>query len=267
MSAAILAALVVLALCTAAALFYMHTPAYRRLLLRRAAALAAAGRIDSMLRLLERNRDRSTVKDPLSNALVYFHIRSGRFDEAEKIVLEAMERGDRSGMAIAQLGYSAAGRGDRKAAEELYRKAIEKDPALKKTLNVNIAASMIEAGERLDEAEALLREALELRDGEARGGVHINMALLHLRRKQPRDALVHAMTGYEVQPSSELTRLGRGQALALAARASEMLGEKRDSVELAEKALRLVAGLPGAERLVSELEILAGRNPAPGAAD
>jgi Flp pilus assembly protein TadD len=267
-SPGLLVALGVLVLVTACAALYMRTPAYRRLLLRRAAVLASAGKIEAMLALLDRNRDRSTVRDPLTNALVYFHIRSGRFDEAEKIVLEAMEKGDRSGMAIAQLGYASAGRGDPKAAEELYRKAVDKDPDLKKTLNVNIAGLLIEAGQRLDEAEALLREALDLREGEARGGVHINLALLHLKKNEPRDALVHAMTGYEVQPASELTRIGRGQALALAARASEMLGEKEESAELAGKALKLVAGLPGSEKLASELEILAGRSkPRPGHPD
>jgi pentatricopeptide repeat protein len=252
-----LAALIFL---TALGLAYMRTPAYRKLLLRRAAVLASAGKIDAMIDLLDRNRKRSSVADPLTNALIYFYIRSGRFDEAEKVVLEAMEKGDRSGMAIAQLGFSAAGRGDPKAAEDLYRKALEKDSGLRKSLNVNIAGLLIESGQRLDEAERLLEEALELREGEAKGGVHINLALLHMKRKQPRDALVHAMTAYEVQPVAEITRLGRGHALALAARASQMLGEKTECVELASKALKLVSGLAGSEKLVSELEILAGRS-------
>jgi tetratricopeptide (TPR) repeat protein len=265
MSPGLVAVLGILFVVTAGAFLYMRTPAYGRLLLRRAAMLASTGRIDRMIALLQRNRRRSSVRDPLTNALVFFYIRSAMFDEAEKVVLEAMEKGDRSGTAIAQLGFSAAGRGDRKAAESLYRKAMERDPDLRKTLTVNIAGLLIETGERLDEAESLLMEALDLREGEARGGVHINLALLYLKLKEPRDALIHAMTGYEVQPVSELTRLGRGQALALAARASEMLGEKTECAQLASKALKLVNGLAGSGKLVSELESLAGRSASPAA--
>ncbi|NLP06063.1 tetratricopeptide repeat protein [Candidatus Fermentibacteria bacterium] len=256
MSPVLLGLLVLLLLATAAALGFMRSRAYKAVLLRRAAALASAGRTGRMISLLQRNRDRSSVTDPLTNALVYFFIRSGRYDEAEKVILEAMERGDRSGASIAQLAFSAAGRGDAKAAEELYRKSLEKDPGLKRTVNVNLAMLLLESG-RLDEAELLLEEALELREGAARCGVHSNLALLHIRKGQPRDALVHAMSAYELQPASELSRVGRAQSLALASRASGMMGDSEQARSLAGKALKLLEGMGGVEKLAGELAAIA----------
>ncbi len=257
MSPLLAAILALLALATAGALGFMRSRAYKAVLLRRAAALASTGRTGRMISLLQRNRDRSSVSDPLTNALVYYFIRSGRYDEAEKVVLEAMERGDRSGASIAQLAFSAAGRGDAKAAEELYRKSLEKDPGLRRTVNVNLAMLLLESG-RLDEAEMLLEEALELREGASRSGVHSNLALLHLKKGQPRDALVHAMSAYELQPVSELSRVGRAQSLALASRASGMMGDSEQAQSLAGKALKLLEGLGGVEKLVAELSEMAG---------
>lgn len=260
MNGVLMTLLVLLAAATLAGFLYLRSPAYRRRLLRKAATLASAGRIDEMLALLRRNMNPASVADPLTNALVYYFIRSGDFSEAEKAVLEAMNRGDRSGMAVAQLAYIAAGRGDPQEAESLYRTAMEKDPPLRRTLLVNLAALLMEqGGDRLDEAEELLEQALELREGAARGGVHVNLALLHLKKNQPRDALIHAMTGYELQPTSEATRLGRAQALALAARASQILGEGAECSALAGRALDLASGIQGAEKLEEELRALAGR--------
>jgi Tfp pilus assembly protein PilF len=256
-----------LALLTAAGYIFMRSRQYKALILRRAAVLASSGRIGDMTGLLQRNRDRSSVSDPLTNALVYFLLRSGRHDEAEKVVVEAIEKGDKSGAAVAQLGFAAAGRGDRKSAEELYRKALDKEPSLGRTVNVNLAALMMEDG-RLDEAESVLVEALEMREGASRSGVHSSLSILYLKKGQPRDALVHAMNSYELQPASELTRLGRAQSLAVAARASALLGDIPQSRGLAEKALHIVEKAPGAEALTKELAHLAGRPPAeagPGA--
>lgn len=230
---------------------------WKRFQLRRASIMAANGRVDKMLRFLERNRDRSSVSDPLTNALVYFLIRAKSFDRAEKIVNEAMTRGDDSGRALAQLGYIAGGREDPETAEDYYRRAIDKDESLKSTINVNLAALLIDEEERLDEAERLLEEALEMREGISRSGVHVNLAILHMKRDQPRKALVQAQTAYELMPSADATKRSRAHALALASRAYVNLGEKEESRKMATKAMKLLEGAPADDNLVKELEHLA----------
>lgn len=234
--------------------------AWKRYQLRRASILAAKGQIQKMIRYLERNMDRSSVSDPLTNALVFFHIRSGQLDRAEELVMDAMERGDGSGRAVAQLGYIAAGRDRREEAEQYYRRALKLDPELGSTVNVNLAAMLIEDGRDLEEAEKLLNQALELREGSSRSGVHINLALLYMKRGRPRQALVQALTGYELMPAQRVTARSRANALAIAARAYRDQGEKEESARLASKALKTLEEVetPEDDRLYTELSHLAG---------
>ncbi len=246
-----------LILLTLGGFLFMRTRAWKRLQLRRASILAATNRVDAMIRLLQRNRDRRSVLDPLTNALVYFFIRAGRLDEAEDTVAEAIQKGDSSGTALGQLGLIASGRGKADEAEHFYRKALEKDPSLIRSLGVNLAGLLIEKRQGLDEAERLLEQALESREGASRSGVHVNMALLGLARGESRDALVHSMTGYELMPTGESSRGPRAQALALAARASGLLGEREEAVELSRKALGLLDGLQGFDKLRTEVEEMA----------
>ena len=235
----------------------IHSPVWKQRQLRKASMMAAKGDVEGMIRYLEKNRNRRSVSCQLTNALIYFHIRAGRYDDAEAIIVQAIEMGDSSGRAIAHLGYVSGGRGETGAAEEFYRRAIKKDESLRQTLNVNIAAMLIEKEERLDEAESLLREALDSREGSARSGVHVNLALLHMKRKDPRKALVQALTGYELMPGADFTNLSRAQALAIAARAYRFLDDRIEAAKMAGKALKLIDGLPGTDKLSEELKHLA----------
>jgi Tfp pilus assembly protein PilF len=242
---------------------------WKQLQLRRAAKMASSGDVEGMLRYLSRNMRRKSVSDPLTNAFIYFHIRSGNYDEAARAIEEAIRLGDHSGMALAQLGYVAGGRGDRKQAEKNYREAMERDPSLRGTMLVNISGMLIESGERLDEAAVMLREALELREGSAKSGVHMNLALLHLKRKEPVEARVQAMTAYELIPAGGLLlNTTRANALAIASRACMMQGDRAEAALLAAKALHLVEDIPGMEKLADELRKhipaeAAGRSPSP----
>ena len=260
--AGIFAALVLL---TLGGLLFMRTQTWKRIQLRRASILAATNRVDAMIRLLRRNRDRRSVLDPLTNALIYYFIRAGRLDDAEDIVAEAIQKGDSSGTALGQLGLIASGRGRMDEAEHFYRKALEKDSSLIRSLGVNLAGLLIEKRQGLDEAERLLEQALEMREGASKSGVHVNIALLGLAKGEFRDALVHAMTGYELMPAGESTRGPRAQALALAARASGLLGEREEAVELSRKALDLLEGLQGFDKLRTEVDEMAAEygKPAP----
>ncbi len=233
----------------------IKSPTWKQLQLKKAAKIAAEGKTDDMIEFLKKNMNRKNVSDPLTNALVYFYIKAGLYDEAESIILQAIEKGDDSAMALAQLGYVAGGRKDHKKAEKLYREALNRNDSLKPTMYMNIAGMLIELGERLDEAEELLIEALELREGSARSGIHVNLAMLYLKKKQPVDARVQAMTAYELIPSGNIILTSsRANALALASRACSMQGEQDEALKLASKALKLIKDLPGMDRLAQELK-------------
>jgi len=250
---AVLAFLILLVLFLAWRLATSST--WKQLQLRRAARMASSGDVEGMLAYLRRNMKRKDVSDPLTNALVYFHIRSGNLDAASAVIEEAIRLGDRSGMALAQLGYVAGGRGDRALAEKRYLEAMERDPSLRGTMLMNISGMLIESGERLDEAEGMLREALDLREGTARSGIHMNLAMLYLKRRQPVEARVQAMTACELIPAGgALAATTKANALALAARACLMQGDCGEAGLLATKALRLIEDVPGMERLADELK-------------
>lgn len=226
--------------------------------LRKASMMAARGRITEMTGYLTANMDKSRVSCPLTNALIYFHIRSGNLDSAEKIVLDAIGKGDKSGGAVAQLAYIAQGRNDWENAESLYGKAIDLEPSLSPTLRMNIAGLLIQQNIRLDEAEAILTEALESCGGPSKSAVHLNLAMLNSGKGNHSRAKVHALTAFELMPDNQLTQLGRAQALGLAAGASRRMNDREESSRLASKALKVLDDLPGTDKLKAELRELAG---------
>jgi len=231
---------------------------WKRRQLRKASLMAARGNITGMIGYLRANMDKGRVSCPLTNALVYFYIRSGDLDSAERIVTDAMGMGDSSGGALAQLAYIAQGRNEWENAEKLYRKAMEAEPALAPTLGMNIAGSLIQRNTRLDEAEDLLNRALESGNGPSRSSVHLNLAMLNTLRGSHSQAKVHALTAYELMQDLEITRLGRAQALGLAAGASRRMKDPVEAARLAQKALKVLGDTSGAERLRTELQEMAG---------
>jgi len=235
----------------------IKSTAWKKMRLQKSAKLAAEGNIEGMKKILRRNMNPKDVSDLLTNALIYYHIRAGEFSEAEKVVSEAVRLGDKSGMAIAQLGYIAGGRGNRELAEEYYRKAAKKDDRLSGTMNINIAAMYIQSNEKLDEAEELLKSALDLREETGRTGVHMNLAMLYLKKKDYIQARVQAMIAYELIPSGTMIlNINRANALGIAARACANQGENDESSKLASKALKIISDIPGQEKLREELTCL-----------
>ena len=238
----------------------IKSPVWKQKQLKKASEMAAAGKIDEMIAYLEANRDRKKVSCPLTNALIFYFIRSGDADRAEKIVMEAMGAGDDSGTAMAQMAYIAQQRGDNADAEKFYRQAIVKDDKLAGTMKVNLAGLLINMNERLDEAETLLEEALEQREGSGKSGVYLNMAMLHMKRKDYSRARMTALTSAELLPNNPITTLGRAQAFGLAARCSEKLKDSKEAKRLAEKALKILGEMPGTDKLRKELQELTGEN-------
>lgn len=235
----------------------LRSPFWKRRQLRKASMMAARGNIRGMTEYLRANMDGSRVSCPLTNALVYFFIRAGDLDSAEKIVTEAMGRGDGSGGAVAQLAYIAQGRGESENAEKLYERAMELEPSLAPTLRMNIAGMLVQRNTRLDEAERLLQDALEAHGGPSKSSVHLNLAMLNSKTGNHSRAKVHALTAFELMPDNDVTRLGRAQALGLAAGASRGMNDPGEAARLASKAIKVLGDIPGADKLREELAGLA----------
>ncbi len=239
----------------------LKSPIWKQRQLQKASKMAAEGKVQDMIDYLEVNRNRKSVACPLTNALVFYFLRSGETDKAEKIVLNAVGAGDESGTAYAQLAYISQQKGQNENAEKFYKQAIEKDPKLEGTMKVNLAGLFINMDERLDEAESLLEEALEMREGAGKSGVYLNLAMLHMKRKQFSRARVSAMTSAELLPDSPITRMGKAQAFGLAARCSVQLGDPGEAERLAKKALKTLDDQPGTEKLKLELQAMSGAKP------
>jgi len=231
----------------------IRSPYWKQRQLKKASEMAAAGKIDQMIEYLEVNRDSKRVSCPLTNALIFYFIRSGDTDRAEKIVMEAVGAGDDSGTAMAQMAYIAQQRGDNGDAEKFYRQAIVKDEKLAGTMKVNLAGLLINMDERFDEAESLLEEALEQREGSGKSGVYLNLAMLHMKRHDYSRARMTALTSAELLPNNPITILGRAQAFGLAARCSLKLKDRKEAKRLAEKALKILGEMPGTDKLRQEL--------------
>lgn len=234
-----------------------RSPFWKRRQLRKASMMAARGRIQEMISYLRANMDKSRVSCPLTNALVYFFIRAGDLDSAEKIVTEAMGRGDSSGGAVAQMAYIAQGRGEWENAEKLYLRAMELEPSLAPALRMNVAGMLIQGNVRLGEAETLLQEALEAPGGPSKSSVHLNLAMLNSRLGNHSRAKVHALTAFELMPDTQVSRLGRAQALGFAAGASRGMNDPGEASRLAAKAVKVLGDTPGADKLREELADLA----------
>ncbi len=254
------AVFIILAVCIAAVLFLgyrlIKSPVWKQRQLQKASKMAAEGRVDDMIEYLEKNRDSKKVSCPLTNALIFYFIRSGEVDRAEKVVMQAVGKGDQSGTAYAQMAYIAQQRGDIENAENFYRKAMEVEPQLAGTMKVNLAALFINGDKRLDEAEKLLEEALEEREGSGKSGVYLNLAMLHMKKKDLSRARMYAVTSAELLPDTPLTLMGKAQALALAARCSAGLGDRGEARRLAGKAVKTMDGMPGSDKLMEELKDL-----------
>jgi len=236
----------------------LRSPVWKQRQLQKASKMAAEGKVQEMIDYLEVNRNKRSVSCPLSNALIYYFIRSGETDRAEKLVMDAVGAGDSSGTAIAQMGYIAQVREDNTNAEMFYRQAMVKDPKLESTMKVNLAALFINMNEKLDEAEVLLEEALDQREGSGKSGVYLNLAMLHMQRKDYSRARVSAMTSAELLPDNPLTRMGKAQAFGLAARCSSRLNDPGEAKRLATKALKILDKQQGTGKLQEELLALAG---------
>lgn len=251
--------------CLAAVVFLgyrlIKSPVWKQKQLKKASEMAAAGKIEEMISYLETNRDKKKVSCPLTNALIYYFIRSGDVDRAEKTVMEAVGAGDNSATAMAQMAYIAQQRGDNGNAEKFYRQAIALDEKLAGSMKVNLAGLLINMNEKLEEAEELLEEALEQREGSGKSGIYLNLAMLHMKRKEYSRARMTALTSAELLPNSPIATLGRAQAFGLAARCSEKLKDSKEAKRLAEKALKILGDMPGTEKLKDELIELTGEKP------
>ncbi len=237
---------------------FIKSPVWKQKQLQKASKMAADGKVKEMIDFLEANRDKKSVICPLTNALVFYFIRSGDTAKAEEVVTSAIDAGDDSGTALAQMAYISQEKGENDVAEKYYKEAMKKDSKLEGTMKVNLAALYINMNSRLDEAETLLEEALEQREGAGRSGVYLNLAMLQMKKNDYSRARVSAMTSAELLPSTPITRMGKAQALGLAARCSVKMKDLDEGKRLASKALKVLDDQPGTDKLREELLLRTG---------
>jgi tetratricopeptide (TPR) repeat protein len=87
---------------------------------------------------------------------------AGRLEEAEGALRQALEKDPRNSRFLFRLGVILDKRGDKAASIEAMRRVLEVDPQNASALNY-IGYTYAELGENLDEAEQLIRKALELK--------------------------------------------------------------------------------------------------------
>jgi len=147
-----------------------------------------------------------------------------RPDEALEAFQRAREITPDRGPAILLLANFLRSRGDRDAAEPLYREITEKDPSF--AAWVAWASFLAEEPERVEEAETAYRKALELADEEQRSLGYRTLASFYYRLGQVEDAEAVLREGIEARPDDLqliylLARFYRSQGRA--AEADEMI--------------------------------------------
>ncbi|NOY39636.1 MAG: tetratricopeptide repeat protein [Nitrospirae bacterium] len=103
------------------------------------------------------------IDDPLTSEehinLGVIYEKKGQYDEA---ISEYKKASETLPVAYFYMGNASFLKGDFKGAEGFYRKAIREDPANADAMN-NLAWLYYKLGENLDEAEALVKRAIEIR--------------------------------------------------------------------------------------------------------
>lgn len=139
------------------------------------------------------------AKTELDRGIEY--IKNERFDDAKAHLQKALEIKPDSAEAAYYLGLAQDRTGDRKGAEESYRRALKGDPALAEAA-VNLGAIYLEDPPRPDEAIAVLKPALA--KAAEPGRLHQNLAYAYSLKKDYASAGKHYEAALAKGESAEL---------------------------------------------------------------
>lgn len=147
-----------------------------------------------------------------------------RHEEALDAYRRAREVAPDEGAATLLLANFLRRQGDREAAEPLFRELVESDPSF--AAAVAWASFLAEDPARLDEAEQAYRRALELAEDEQKSLAYRTLASFHYRQQRVEDAEAVLREGIEARPDDLqliylLARFYRSQGRA--AEADEMI--------------------------------------------
>jgi tetratricopeptide (TPR) repeat protein len=188
--------------------------------------LAIQGKHPESLVHLDRAEQLQPGLLPFARARVSTLIALRRFDEAERIALDAIPRAEGDAESLGffwfQLGFISQSRGHTEEGAVRYLRSLRYDP--RKTESMYHCALLLDALGRTDEAVRVLAPAAELVPNNPK--VAARLGLLHLKRHQFAEAVPPLRRASELEPEDTTHRVrlalalygagGRSEAVALA---------------------------------------------------
>jgi serine/threonine protein kinase/tetratricopeptide (TPR) repeat protein len=176
------------------------------------------------------------IADCNSQIFREFDRRSPYLERARTAAARALELDPESAPAHASLGFALSLAGQRAAAEEAFRKALQLDPRLFEACYL-YASEMLYGWGDLERAAALFERASEVDPNDYQSPILLSSVYLGLGR--PADALGAAKRGQPIARAQLQLNPGDLRALYMSAQALAVLGEDQQALELARRAREL----------------------------
>ncbi len=175
--------------------------------------------------------------------LITVLIRQNKWDEAKKLPAEIRDKKVKAGVltVLADIAYL---RRDWKEAEAIYKQVLELDPNNATALN-NYGYMLAELGERLDEAEKMIRKALKIRPNEP--AFWDSLGWVYFQRGEYKEALRWVEKAVKAQPHDAELRYHLGMIFW-------KLGEREKALRELKEAVKIDPHHPQANEALRQLE-------------
>ncbi len=160
--------------------------------------------------------------------LIMVLMRQNRWDEAKNLVAKIQDEKVKAEalLALADIAYL---RRDFKEAKEIYEQVLKLDPNNATALN-NYGYMLAELGERLDEAEAMIRKALKIRPNEP--AFWDSLGWVYFQRGEYKKALEWVEKAVKAQPNDAELRYHLGMIFWKLGEREKAIRELREAVKI-----------------------------------
>lgn len=183
--------------------------------------------------------------------LVMVLVRQNRWNEAEKLVVKIQDKKVKAEVLLALADIAYLQRNWEKA-KQVYRQVIEIDPENATALN-NYGYLLAELGERLDEAEKMIRKALKLRPNEP--AFWDSLGWVYFQRGEYKEALRWVEKAVKAQPYDAELRYHLGMIYWRLGEKEKALRELREAVKINPRHPQAIEALEQLEREEMEREM------------